>query len=85
MLVEQLEPKTLCTTNINLKNSTSFNYFFNNLESRIRKKKKGRGGGEYHSKSITLSMAFSPRVSSKVSYQKNWVVGGKSGGLNPIS
>lgn len=44
MLVEQLEPKTLCTTNINLKNSTSFNYFFNNLESRIRKKK--GGGGE---------------------------------------
>ena len=44
MLVEQLEPKTLCTTNINLKNSTSFNYFFNNLESRIRKKKGGGGG-----------------------------------------
>ena len=45
MLVEQLEPKTLCTTNINLKNSTSFNYFFNNLESKIRKKKRGGGVG----------------------------------------
>ena len=45
MLVEQLEPKTLCTTHINLKNSTSFNYFFNNLESKIRKKKRGGGVG----------------------------------------